>query len=177
MLQLKLNDAEFKMTKGLENLTHEAFSEIIYRTTFDSRNKVMDHFRAIKNEADQQKDAISTGLIREWGGKEAFLQMKKDYTNVRLEEILTNRREKGIIEWNNQLIRKMTPIYMEPLSRFGRAHFFAPVKKLGNVSIDTFWFNLIIIWFSACVYYLTLVFDLLRKFTNWNQIRKLRRRM
>ncbi len=176
MLQLRLNDAAFKKAKGMENLDSGTFGEVIYRTTFDSLNKVMDHFRTIKNEADRQKEAISDGLIREWGGEEAFLQMKRDYTNERLEEILTNRREKGIVEWNNKLVRKMTPIYMEPLSGIGRAHFFAPVKRLGNRSIDTFWFNLIIIWLSAFVYYLALVFDLLRRFTTWNQIRKLRRR-
>jgi len=145
----------------------------------DSLKKNQEHFRAIKWNASRQKDAKSEALIKHWGGgkvgRETYVQMEKDYTNKRLEELLTNKGQ-FVVEWNNQLARKAYPIYMEPQSHIGRAHFFAPVKKLGSLSIETYWFNLIIIWLSFFIYYLALVNDILRKFTNWNRVRRLRKR-
>ena len=79
-----------------------------------------------------------------------------------------------VVEYKNSLVRKVTPIYQLPESATGRAQFFAPVKRLGPLSFDTFWFNLAVIWLSTLVLYMALVYDLLRKFTNWNRIRKLR---
>lgn len=101
--------------------------------------------------------------------------MKHRYTNKRLEDILTNKVQL-VVEWDNHYVRKNTPIYMEPQSRYGRAHFYTPVKKLGNLTIDTFWFNLFVIWISAIGLYFLLIADLLSRFSNWNQVRRLRRR-
>ena len=55
------------------------------------------------------------------------------------------------------------PIYHFPESKFGRAHFYAPAKKIGNVYIDTYWFNLLVIWVMTATMYFLLQFDLLRK--------------
>jgi len=46
---------------------------------------------------------------------------------------------------------------------------------VGPVYIDTYWFNILILWFSGIVLYVALLYDLMRRFTNWNQIRKLRK--
>lgn len=162
----------------INKLNPENFNEPVHRQSYDLLENVKSQFMTIRSEAIRQKDQKSVALIKEWGGEEAFLQIKRDYTNRQLEDILMNRSvgNEGIIERNHRLFRKTTPIYMDPGSRVGRAHFFAPVKKIGKLSINTFWFNLIIIWISAYLYYLALVYDLLRKFTNWNRIRQLRRR-
>ena len=158
-----------------EDLQPGRFNETVLKTVNDSLEKIKNHFRTIRSNADRQKDAKANELSRRWGGEEAFVTMKKDYTNKRMEEMLSNKSQL-FIEWNNRLIRKTTPIYMEPLSRTGRAHFYAPFKKLGNLSFHTYWFNLVFIWITAFVCYLALASDLLRRFTNWNRIRKLRHR-
>jgi hypothetical protein len=126
--------------------------------------------------ANRQFDRKSLELVERWGGEEAFIQMRKQYTNQRLKELVTNELQVSkITEWNNQLVRKMDPIHMEPLSNTGRAHFYAPHKRLGMLVIDTFWFNVLVIWLSAAILYFTLLFDLLRKFNNWLELRRLRR--
>ncbi|MFO7934498.1 MAG: ATP-binding cassette domain-containing protein [Bacteroidales bacterium] len=160
-----------------EDLTPARFDHGVTRVINDSLEAVREHFISLRNRANRMYDTKAEELIQKWGGKEAFIGMKDRHTNQRLEELLTNQRQLDrIIEWENHLVRKMDPIYMEPLSKCGRAHFYAPVKKLGNFSIDTYWFNLAIIWLSTLVFYLTLVWDLLRKFTSWNQVRKLRKK-
>lgn len=183
-LQLIRNElqelAHLKVVRSFGNtsmLVPGQFGKELITTISDSLEVVREYFISLRNQAGRIKDKKSEELIQRWGGKEAFLKMKDHYTNERLGEILTNERQlDGIVEWNNRLYRKMDPIYMEPLSKHGRAHYYAPDKQLGSLSIDTYWFNLIIIWISTLFFYLTLVWDLLRKFTNWNQVRKLRKR-
>ncbi|MFZ0281590.1 MAG: hypothetical protein WAL29_08070, partial [Bacteroidales bacterium] len=46
---------------------------------------------------------------------------------------------------------------------FGKAHFYAPIKRLGNLEIDTYWFNILAIWIVSIVLYLVLYFNLLTK--------------
>ena len=102
-------------------------------------------------------------LVGQLGSKEVFL-LENKYHNACLEELVLNEREiDQIVEKKNQLIRKYKPIYMNPTSVKGRAHFYAPVKIIGNRSFDTLWFNIIVIWISSFILYLILYFDLIRK--------------
>ena len=48
---------------------------------------------------------------------------------------------------------------MNPTSAAGRAHFYAPVKIIGNRSFDTLWFNILVIWIFSFILYLTLYYD------------------
>ena len=69
-----------------------------------------------------------------------------------------------IIEIDEHLIQRMDPIFDKPDSRIGRAHMFAPVKRLGIFEIDTYWFNLLVIWFMTISAYLVLYYNLLQRF-------------
>ncbi|MCK4747377.1 MAG: hypothetical protein KAT15_10090, partial [Bacteroidales bacterium] len=81
-----------------------------------------------------------------------------------LEDLVKNNKKiEKIAEKNGQLIRKYKPVYMVPTSQAGRAHFYAPVKRIGNLSIDTLWFNIIVIWIYSGILYLILYFDLVRR--------------
>lgn len=162
---------------ALDKLTPALFDEEVMASAGAYIGSAKDHYSLIRNAAAREKDARSRVLIKEWDGKEGFNRMRDRYTNDRLDDILTNKRQvKGIFEWEGQFIRTTDPVYMEPTSSYGRAHFYAPHKRLGSLIIDTYWFNFLVIWLSTMVFYFTLVNDLLRKITNWNRVRKLRRR-
>ena len=97
-------------------------------------------------------------------GKQQLIDLKKKYHNEKLAEfVLDKTQSKQCYETDNMLIRKKDPIYMEPYSNYGRAHFYAPVKIIGNYHFDTFWFNVAFLWFSIFFLYLTLYFDVLKK--------------
>ena len=115
-------------------------------------------------------------MIEIWNGNKGFLEMNRKYTNKRLEAQLENKEIYGNynLVWDHHLVREFAPIYQIPRSRVGRAQLYAPVKVLGSLQIDTFWFNLAVLWLLSVLFYLTLVYDLLRKLVNWNDIRKLR---
>jgi hypothetical protein len=108
-----------------------------------------------------------------WRGEDGYLEMNRKYTNKSLDDLLRYNR-RYFQEWDHHLVREYAPIYQIPRSRVGRAQLYAPVKVLGSLQIDTFWFNLAVLWLLSVLFYLSLVNDLLRKLVNWNDIRKLR---
>jgi ABC-type multidrug transport system ATPase subunit len=158
----------------LEDFTSASFSKELYVTATDSLKKAIGRFELRQKDLTRQIDALSASLIKQWGGKEAYLEMEERYTNNRLEDLLLNKGQ-FIVRWNNRFVRKSSPIYQVPDSKFARAHLFAPVKRLGPLHVDTYWFNLLLIWFSGVLLYLALYYDLLRRFLTWNRIRRLRK--
>lgn len=94
--------------------------------------------------------------------KEAYIEMKNDYTNESLEDLVTNKNDfDKIIEWKNELIQRADPIYKDP-NGF-RSHFLAPSKKLFGVNLTTFSANMMVIWLISIGLAISLYYDALRK--------------
>jgi hypothetical protein len=53
---------------------------------------------------------------------------------------------------------------MRPGSKLGRAHFYAPFKQVGNLKIETLVFNTIAIWIMTIILFVTLYYNLLKRF-------------
>ena len=77
----------------------------------------------------------------------------------------TNR----IIEKDGKLIQKIFPVYKTPepehLVDFN-AQFYMPAKHFLNMDVDTYYFNMGVIWSMTLVLVFTLYFDVLRKIMN-----------
>ena len=96
--------------------------------------------------------------------KEVFNQLKRQYYNKRLSDLVTNRTQLDMVyRGDDRLIQKKDPIYMRPYSAVGRAHFYAPYKVIGDTHIPTFVFNMSFIWFMSIVLYLALLDNSLKK--------------
>ncbi|MBN2523939.1 MAG: hypothetical protein JXB24_11760, partial [Bacteroidales bacterium] len=112
----------------------------------------------------EDKDALLLELRNRLGGNESLIAYKQNYHNTKVEELVLNKRETlKIAENNNQLIRKDEPIFILPDMKLGRAHLFAPEKRLFNLYIDTYWFNLLIILLMALLFYWLLLVEALKK--------------
>ncbi len=99
--------------------------------------------------------------------KEQYLELKRRYHNDALADFVTNNREtERVIEYNNHLYQKASPIYLDPRNKFLRAHFYAPRKRLGNYYIETYWLNLGVIWVMSIIFYVLLYFGVFRKILN-----------
>jgi len=126
-------------------------------------------------EAKQAKSLKEKQLIEKAGGIIAYSAFRNENYNSKLADILLNRNlANKIIEVDHKLIRKDTPVFMEPTSTIGRAQLYSPVKRLGNLTIDTIWFNVAFIWFTIFLSYLALYFDVLRKVLTTFETIKLR---
>ena len=98
-------------------------------------------------------------------GKDQFLLLRERNYNESLADIvLNNRTTNKIYEAEDRFIQKADPIFMGPGSKYGRAHFFAPYKMIGNLKIGTMIFNVAIIWIMSFGLFVTLYFNALNRF-------------
>ena len=96
---------------------------------------------------------------------------KKLYFNENLATLVRNSDTKDrIIEINNHFIRKVDLIFFEPVQPGNplnyRAHMYAPRKHFLGMNIDTFWFNIGVIWSMTIILYITLYFDIFERIVN-----------
>ena len=80
-------------------------------------------------------------------GEDQFINMRAKNYNENLANFVLNRLATNkIYDADDKFIQKADPIFMAPGSKFGRAHFFAPYKQIGNLKIETLIFNMIAVW-------------------------------
>lgn len=106
-------------------------------------------------------------------GSDYMIGLKNKYHNENLTISVLNqnnikqKRSNWILDTKSKIIQKSQPVFVIPESRIGRAHFYAPVKRVANLEIDTFWFNMAAIWILTLILYLALSTDFLRKTLNY----------
>jgi hypothetical protein len=133
------------------NIDH--FSETVARETKEYLKDQDTYFRNKRAAAMMERENIYQELVQLLGSKEAVLELEREYNNSSLADLVLNRREIiKIVEKNSRLIRKSMPIYMIPTAVNGRAHFYASVKRIGNLTIKTLTFNILVIWLSHSFY-------------------------
>jgi len=156
-------DANKPPFEYLNNVTIDGLKGDVYEELKNYLVYIKLHYLKIGKRASTEKREIHDSLV-ETHGREWIRELKQENHNQRLAEIVTNSHEvKSIYETTDELIQKKDPIFMEPPSDWGRAHFYAPVKIVKGYKIDTLWFNLAMIWIGTAVLYYMLVFNLLKK--------------
>jgi len=134
------------------------------RQWLDSLKIIYSDFR---KRADRDVDQVSKTLAKTLGG-EGLVALRVNYENEWLRSLVLNHDRNGAIdEIRGRIIRRFEPAYMNATSKFGRAHFYAPFKRIGNTVIDTWLFNIIVIWAGSLVLYLILYYNLIRKFLEY----------
>ncbi len=115
-------------------------------------------------------DTINMHLLERLGSANAVAEFRKRNTNNALSDLTLGKYDyTQIAVYNDMMIRRKQPVYNYPEHPFGRAHFYAPVKKILSWYIETPIFNCVIIWLGAIFFYITLYFDVLRKILAYNE--------
>ncbi len=149
---------------SIKNMGIQTFNETYAELTKAYLGNLLTHLRLQIKDANKERNDLEGQLIDQFGGIQSYTFFRNDNDNAKLADILLNKNVlPKIVENDQKLIRKYEPVYMEPASRIGRAHLYAPVKQIGGITFDTLWFNVIFIWFTSFIQYLTLYYDLLRK--------------
>jgi len=113
-------------------------------------------------------------LISNKVGESQFLQVRADNYNENLANVVLNRLATNkIYDADDRLIQKADPVFMAPGSKYGRAHFFAPYKQIGNIKIVTLIFNAFVIWTMITVLFITLYYNVLKRFIRFLESLKL----
>jgi hypothetical protein len=137
---------------------------------FDSLSTI---FRTEERRISIRLDSLKRSMEDKMG-KEQFVRLLEENHNERLAEFVLNRRStRKVFETYNRFIQKADPVLMQPGSKHGRAHFYAPYKQIGNLKIGTLTFNMIIIWVMIIFLFGTLYYNLLKEFIVWLEKLKL----
>jgi hypothetical protein len=159
--------------KWVDNLNYNEFNEYVGNETkifLDSlRTSFRIKSRAISNARDSLFKQISARM-----GEDKFIEMREKDYNENLANVVLNRLSTNkIYDSEDKLIQKADPVLMKPGSKWGRAHFFAPYKQIGNLRISTLIFDLIVIWLMVFVLFVALYYNILKKFIRFLESLKL----
>lgn len=120
------------------------------------------HYIALSNRARAERDRCIEE--KERTDKEGFIKVKKEYTNESLEEFVRNDNEKDkIIRFRDRLYQNHDQIFLDPASKFVKAHFYAPRKMVMGKYLKTLTVNTAMIWFMTLVLYVLLYYRVLQK--------------
>ena len=157
--------ADIKTSLTDKNMSREIAKEAVYY--LDS--VLCRYFKRERNDWLASKMAVEDSIKNKSGDE--GLKVYDSYYNSRLAEMVKNREgiPKGYLDIRGHIVQKVDQIYMEPVSRNGRAQFFNPYKKIGNIKFHTYWFNIAVIWIMSFVLYITLYYKLLYKLLMFSQ--------
>ena len=150
--------------KVINSLNPDDFMEYQANATKIYLDTLSKTFRLRSRAISDQRNALYN-QIESVIGPDEFIRMRDNHYNEALADIVLNRTSTSkIYDTGDRFIQKADPIYMEPGSKWGRAHFYAPFKQIGNFKINTLLFNIIMIWIMIFFMFVALYYNLLRKF-------------
>jgi ABC-type multidrug transport system ATPase subunit/uncharacterized tellurite resistance protein B-like protein len=168
---LLIRDEIAKEQKILKSIKCEVFSKInlqqfnadVITGVFNYLKLVNDKYIAIENKARKESDELTSKLKNQLD----IVQLRDDYENENLSQLVknaTNLTGENCLEKDGRLIQINDPIFCDPTeSNIGRAHFYAPRKKVFGTYYSTFWVNIIVIWLMSVSLIVTLYFDVFKK--------------
>ncbi|MBN2610607.1 MAG: ATP-binding cassette domain-containing protein [Bacteroidales bacterium] len=164
LIFLAQSDENIPVFKNIEMLDEEKFTRNVEEELNIYLQRIKDLYLRKLDDALDNRDKIIEGLVIKLGNKNKVIEMKHDYYNESLAEIVMNKRDnEKIIRYKNRLVRKAEPIFAMPGSKSGRAHFYSPVKRIGGLTINTLWFNMAALWLMNIAFFLFLHFGIIRK--------------
>ena len=133
------------------------------------------HFNDKRKTAIQKKNSTEKSLLADFG-KDSLNRIRDRYQNERLMTLaleLDNPRR--FIYTKKKIVQKMDPGYMITESGTGRAHFYASYKLFRGMFVDTFIFNIAVIWIVSVVLYTALYYKIFWRFVESFSYMKKRR--
>lgn len=152
----------------IDQLTIDKFDDYVAANTSAYIEKLTEYYTQLFEKASYKKETLIEYLVENQPG--VYDKERNKYHNEAVSDIVKKIYEKNkIMRFKDILVQQVDPIYLLPepndLVSF-RAHFYAPKKHFLGFFFDTFWFNMVFIWFMTAIMYITLYFDLLKKLLN-----------
>jgi ABC-type multidrug transport system ATPase subunit len=149
-------------------LTKENFSKSVSEQVTTYADQLREHYLEQFNLAVKKKETLQYFFENNEEYDYDINEMKDKYFNESLSDLVRNVSVADrVIEFKGQLIQQIDPVFHvpeEPGNMLNyRTHFFAPQKYFAGGYIDTFYFNILVIWFMSLILYITLYFEALRK--------------
>lgn len=170
---LKLNEAKPEVTFNFKaSLDSLNYTVGLYVNSFNYITEVAKAYSVDYSKLTTTKDKLSNIRNKNYKSESGkTLEDIKDYSfNESLDEIVRNINTTNRVEqYKGTLVQHLDPIYKSPKPKHAldyRSHLFAPEKHFAGNFVDTFSFNVIVIWLMSLILYFTLYFEVFKKTLN-----------
>lgn len=160
---------------GQENFKHTdrlavgSFDSTVYEKTSLFLDALKAYYNRRMQKAVTAKENLIDSLTNTSEKTAAFEDRRLRYVNKAVADAVRNISSVDrIVEYDGRLIQKIYPIYNsehKPKHYFDfSANLYQPTKHFAGSYIDTFTFNILVIWVMTITLLITLYFDLLKRF-------------
>ena len=147
-----------------DSLSYESI-EKLRQSTREIGKRYAARYNAVASERKKHQNKLEETL----GGEENFKKFKNEFHNDYLEQLVRNKLvDDAFIIQNNRIVQVVDPIFHTPEPSFTsiNAPFYSPYKYLMGKKMDTFAYNLIILWVMTVLSFIALYFNFLSKLLN-----------
>lgn len=164
-----------------KNLEVGKFDSTVYQQSIKFLGTLKNAYLIKQNKAMKQKENIIAVYTSTPENTRRYDMLRKQYENKAVSTAVKNvATPNRIVQYNGRLYQRIYPIYQtehKPRHLFDfTANLFQPTKHFAGVNYNTLYFNIAVIWSMTVFLFITLYFDLLKKFMQLFEHRKLRRR-
>jgi ABC transport system ATP-binding/permease protein len=152
----------------VDRLAIGKFDSTVYSKTSAFLNVLQEYYTLKMTKAATAKEKLIDTLSSTTERRASFELARQQYVNAAVSEAVKNvNTVERIVEYDNQLVQKIYPIYMDehrPGSYFDfSANLYQPTKYFAGVNFDTYFFNICVIWSMTVFLFITLYFDVLKR--------------
>jgi ABC-type multidrug transport system ATPase subunit len=147
-----------------DSLNYAGFNQSVARDAKKMLDSLRFNLRLQGRLITQKRDSLYKQLSAKMGEDQFVAMRAKNYNENLANYVLNRLATNKIYDAQDMLIQKADPVFMPPGSKYGRAHFFAPYKQIGNLKIETLLFNMFVLWFMVFGLFVTLYYNVLKRF-------------
>jgi ABC-type multidrug transport system ATPase subunit len=168
--------------RELDALAIGRFDSTVYEKTSKFLSVLKQFYGNRMAKAVQEKEQYISVLTATPEKAAHYEAMKGRYVNKAVTDAVKNvTTAERIVEWDGKLVQKIYPVYLDDHKpRFAldfSANLFQPTKHFAGRVIDTLIFNIAVIWSMTLFLFITLYFDVLKRFIRFLESnRKYRRK-
>jgi ABC-type multidrug transport system ATPase subunit/uncharacterized tellurite resistance protein B-like protein len=166
-LSSEMDEVGTENFKRVTAMTIENYDEATFKEASTFIEILKKYYITRYNKADKGKEKIISDRTRTVADEEEFEKYRESYENDAIAALVKNIDETHrIFEKDGKLIQKIFPIYKDPAPDHFvdfDAQFYMPQKHFLSRNIDTYYFNLAVIWWMTLLLSVTLYYEVLRK--------------
>jgi ABC transport system ATP-binding/permease protein len=169
-------DADLPLPGSVDSLDTKYYNPSLNASIAGFLNKATNLYRFRYNKAVAERDAVYSELVSVMGGPDELIHFKRDHYNKQLAAVVINEKEiQNYSVHDGEMVPIKDAIYRDPEAHTWRSHFYSPVKMFFDRKIDTFWFDLAVIWLFSGMLFILLYYDMIRRLLTYAETLRLNR--
>ena len=149
----------------LDQLTPSTYNVAINKAAYSYTDQLLSYYGKAFARFNGKKEALRSFMVNK--NEKVYNELRAQYHNESISDLVKRPFEKNkILQFGNELVQQYEPIFKDPSPKgfFDfRSHFLAPQKYFAGNYIDTYWFNVAMIWLMSILLFIALYFELLKK--------------